>query len=286
MTHPVTGIDHCFNLVDNLDQAKAAYKALGFTLSPRGTHSAQKGTANYTIMFPDDYFELLGILTSTVQNQPRRDMLTTMGQGLHARACRVESAERAAEDLAALGIATQGLGHFSRPVSLPDGTVGTAAFATVSFEPKSVPCGTVFMCEHKTRDTVWIDALLDHPNTACGIAAILAVSDTPDKDSARFAHLWADGEVSAQGGWHHVHTGPKSAPVILARQDVFTQAYPNFDITQTATGAFTALRIKVGDLAIARDCLTHSNVRNYDTELGLAVAPEDAAGVIMEFVPT
>ncbi|MFD2856181.1 VOC family protein [Seohaeicola zhoushanensis] len=60
MTHPVKGIDHCFALVDDLDDAAAQYGALGFTLSPRGMHSAAKGTANHTIMFPEDYFELLG----------------------------------------------------------------------------------------------------------------------------------------------------------------------------------------------------------------------------------
>ena len=75
MSHPVKGVDHCFVLVDDLDKAAAQYRALGFTLSPRGLHSEAKGSANYTIMFPDDYFELLGLLTETPLNAARRKTL-------------------------------------------------------------------------------------------------------------------------------------------------------------------------------------------------------------------
>jgi hypothetical protein len=39
----------------------AAYRRLGFTLSPRATHSAAMGTANHTIMLENDYFELLSV---------------------------------------------------------------------------------------------------------------------------------------------------------------------------------------------------------------------------------
>ncbi len=65
MTHPVTGIDHAFLLANDLDDAARRYAALGVTPSPRGLHSAAKGSANHTITFPRDCFELLGIITPT-----------------------------------------------------------------------------------------------------------------------------------------------------------------------------------------------------------------------------
>ena len=83
MSHPVKGIDHCFALVQDLDLAARQYAALGFTLSPRGLHSEAKGSANYTIMFPDDYFELLGLLRETPGNASRRESLATMGRIMH-----------------------------------------------------------------------------------------------------------------------------------------------------------------------------------------------------------
>lgn len=283
MSHPVKGIDHCFALVDDLDAAAAQYRALGFTVSPRGLHSASKGTANHTIMFPDDYFELLGILAPTELNANRREMLDRMQQGLHAIACRIDSAEGAAKALEDLGIATQGLGSFSRPVPLPDGGEGIAAFSTVSFTPADTPRGMVFMCQHKTRDTVWVPELLTHPNTACGLSAILAISDAPDAEAPRFARLWADGAVSEQDGFSIVHTGPNSAPLILGTADRLAEHYQGLHLSGTTRGAFTAMRVKVSDLNAAMACLKDAGIPWVDTPVGLAVGPEYAAGVILEF---
>lgn len=284
MSHPVKGIDHCFALVNDLDAAAAQYAALGFTLSPRGLHSATKGTANYTIMFPQDYFELLGILKPTELNASRRSTLATMGQGLHAIACRVDNAEAAAEALADLGIATQGLGSFSRPVPLPDGSEGTAAFSTVSFTPDDTPLGMVFMCQHKTRDTVWIPELLDHANTACGLGAVLAISEIPEADALRFQRLWAEGSVSTEDGLTTIATGPNSAPLILATPARMATLYPGLDLSATTKGAFTALRVKVRDLEAVKKCLSSAGIDASESASGLAVGPEFAAGVLVEFV--
>src|SRR5947209_5881545 len=54
----ISGIDHLVIGVNDLDRAKAAYRRLGFKLSPRAVHSAAMGTANHTIMLERDYFEL------------------------------------------------------------------------------------------------------------------------------------------------------------------------------------------------------------------------------------
>jgi catechol 2,3-dioxygenase-like lactoylglutathione lyase family enzyme len=285
MTHPVKGIDHCFALVDDLDAAAAQYAALGFTLSPRGIHSAVKGTANYTIMFPEDYFELLGVLQPTETNAPRREILATMGQGLHAIACRIDSAEQAAAALEERGIATQGLGSFSRPVPLPDGTEGIAAFSTVSFTPEAVPLGMIFMCQHKTRDTVWIPELLEHANTACGLDAILAVSQTPEADAQQLARLWAEGAVRTEDGLVRIDTGRNSAPLLLGTSARMTALFPGIDLSGTAQGAFTALRVKVRDLQAVKACLDTAAVSFHETGSGLAIGPEHAAGVLLEFVP-
>ena len=84
MTHPVKGVDHVFLMVNDLDESCEAFERLGFTISPRGMHSAHKGAANHTIMFPNDYFELLGMIAEVPGNADRREMLKREGQGLHA----------------------------------------------------------------------------------------------------------------------------------------------------------------------------------------------------------
>ena len=62
MLESLEGLDHIVVMVHNLDDAAERWRSLGFTLSPRGTHSAHLGTGNFTIMFDVDYVELLGIL--------------------------------------------------------------------------------------------------------------------------------------------------------------------------------------------------------------------------------
>lgn len=284
MSHPVKGVDHCFVLVNDLDEAAARYQALGFTLSPRGLHSEAKGSANYTIMFPEDYLELLGLLRATELNAPRRKMLEEMGQGLHAVACRIDDAKAAEEALGALGIGAHGYSEFERPVPLPDGGTGRAAFATTMFREEERPFGMVFMCQHKTRETVWLPELLDHPNTACGLGAILAMSDDPEKDAAGFARLYADGHAAKDGSAWRVETGVNSAPILLMSEADMAMIYPGFDLSRTAKGAFTALRVKVTDIDAAGACLEAAGVPSVKTETGLAAGPEFGSGAIVEFV--
>ncbi len=285
MSHPVKGIDHCYVLVHDLDDAADRYRAMGFTLSPRGLHSEAKGSANYTVMFPDDYFELLGLVRATELNANRRAALENQGQGLHAVACRIDDAEAAADALAELGIGTRDPSSFERPVPLPGGDTGVAAFSTVAYAAEEVPLGTVFMCQHKTPETVWIKELLQHANTACGLDAIIALSARPEADATAFARLWADGKMVQGRLGVTVETGVNSAPLVLMREQEMTAHYPGADLSRIAQKAFAGLRVKVADLDTARDCLGNAGIAAIETPDGVAVPPECGCGAIVEFVP-
>src|SRR6478735_11955565 len=78
----VIGIDHAVVVVGDLDKAAENWRRLGFTMSPRGTHSAKMGTGNYTIMLDPDYMELLGVLVETEHNAPTRAFLSAREQGI------------------------------------------------------------------------------------------------------------------------------------------------------------------------------------------------------------
>lgn len=281
--HPVTGIDHCFALVNDLEGAAEQYRRLGFTLSPRGLHSAAIGTANYTLMFPDDYFELLGIVGATELNAPRRAALKTHGEGLHAIACRIGSASEAGPLLAAHGIETHSYKSFSRPVELTDGTKAVAAFETLGFADNQVPFGTVFMCQHLTREYVWLPDLLEHANTACGLDAILAIGSDINDLSRRFARLFSGDGCKVENGVARVTTGVNSAPLVLMEPQYGAETYGG--LTQSSGGApFAGLRLNVRSLDSARHAVAASQIPLLETPLGFAVAPADAAGVLLEFV--
>src|SRR5271168_639438 len=84
MDNGIAGIDHVIVGVRDLERARSGWSRLGFTLSPRGRHIGQ-GTANYCIMFPSDYLELLGVVDPSDFVQ-RLDAFLARREGLMAAA--------------------------------------------------------------------------------------------------------------------------------------------------------------------------------------------------------
>lgn len=285
MPHPVLGIDHSYLLVHDLDASSGLYRRLGFTLSPRGLHSAAKGTANYTIVFRDDYLELLGVVAETPANQLQRDRLARQGEGLQAIANRTEDADAARTALAARGILTGEVSSFSRPLRLLDGSQGQASFRTLTFDPVGVPLGHFFLCEHKTRDLVWRPELQHHENGAEGLAGIVGVSADPEVTATTFASFYADGRVTPDEGGFRVETGKRSAPLLLVSRDAARDLFAGQNVEATPAGGFAALRVSVRDEDWTRRVLYDNDVPFTETRRGsLVVRPEYTSGVILEFI--
>jgi hypothetical protein len=165
----VIGIDHAVVMVKDLDKAAENYRRLGFTVSPRGTHSAHMGSGNYTIMFDPDYMELLGVLNPTEHNAPARAHLEKNGEGIERIAFTAVDSADGAEEIRARGYPPVGPTDFERPVTMPDGTVSAAKFRTFQWPTAEAPGGVrIFACQHKTRETVWIPELMKHASGASG----------------------------------------------------------------------------------------------------------------------
>ena len=282
MGHPVSGIDHCYLMVRDLDRSLEQFRRLGFTLSPRGLHSAAKGSANHTVMLSEgDYFELLGFVAETDDNRVRRQRLERDGEGLYAMACRIGDAQEAKAALARLGIATGDVQHFSRPVELVDGGEGMASFSTLNFEAGDVPLGTAFMCQHHTPELVWQPQLLRHPNSALALAGAVAACADPESMARACSRLFADAEaLPAEGGWH-VETG--SIPMTFVTPAALHERYGALDLSPIPDTAYAALQISVADLSAASAILKANGIRAQATNEGIAVAPADASGAIIEF---
>lgn len=276
MAHPVTGIDHVFLLTGDLDRAAADWTRLGFTLTPRGVHSAAMGSANHTIMLDGDYIELMGLLRPTEANQGNRRRLAG-GQGLHAIACRTADTRAAVPALEALGIGMGRVMDFERPVDLPGGGPTRAAFTVASMAPDAVPRGHVFLCQHHTPEAVWVPAWMNHTNGAKALGAVVAMADDPAAIAAGFARLWAAGSVMPMPGGLRVETG--SAPVLVLTPEGVAARYPGLDAAATPVNGFVALEV-VADMGRAAAALGELAQA---VPGGLAVAPADATGTILAF---
>src|SRR5215469_3291651 len=176
-------------MVRELDQAAANWKRLGFTISPRGTHSAHMGTGNYTIMLDPDYVELLGVLAPTEHNAPTRALLEKR-EGIERVAFTTSDAAAGAEEIRERGAMPIGPTDFERPVTMPDGTLSAAKFRTFHWPVAEAPAGMrIFACQHKTRETVWIPELMRHANGARRLIQVLLLAPDPANEAAYLSNL-------------------------------------------------------------------------------------------------
>lgn len=275
----ILGADHVVVTVRDLDAAAAQWRRLGFTLSPRGTHSPQMGTGNYTIMFGEDYLELLGVLHDTEQNKPTRDLLKTR-EGIERTAFTTDDAAAGAADLVARGLKPLGPVHFGRPVDLPNGGKGEAKFNVFRWPLDQSPGGMrIFACQHLTRNTVWIPELQQHANGASRIVAIEILSADPKAAAEHMSGL-IDQPVASTDGAFLVHSGGKRADFVFYDAAQFAKRYPEAVRTGAAPEGAAALVIGTTDLAAATTALAASGIAHH----GMVSVPANAAnGVVVSF---
>ena len=277
----VIGIDHAVVMVKDLDQAAENYKRLGFTISPRGTHSAHMGSGNYTIMFDPDYMELLGVLTPTEHNAPARAFLERSGEGIERIAFTAVDSADGAEEIRARGYVPIGPTDFERPVTMPNGTVSAAKFRTFQWPTAEAPGGVrIFACQHKTRETVWIPELMKHANGAKRLKQVLIVTPDPAQDAAHLSRMIdRDGKAEADGAVT-VPSGGDRADFVFLTRDQLGKRYPGVSLAGLPERGGAGLVI-AADLAAAEKALGTTGVRSAN---GVVVPPASGNGTLLAFV--
>ncbi|MBR0774781.1 VOC family protein [Bradyrhizobium diazoefficiens] len=278
----VIGIDHAVVMVKDLDKAAETYRQLGFTVSPRGTHSAHMGTGNYTIMFDPDYMELLGVLAATEHNAPARAFLDRHGEGIERIAFTAIDSAAGAEEIRARGLTPIGPTDFERPVTLPNGTVSAARFRTFMWPTAEAPGGVrIFACQHKTRDTVWIPELMSHANAARRIRQALIATPEPAQEAAHLTRL-IDREPKAEAdGAVMVASGGDRADFVYLTRDQLAGRYPGVPLAGLSERGGAALVLESGDLTATAKALGATGVRS---GTAICVPPAKANGTLLAFI--
>ncbi len=276
----VIGSDHAGVMVRDLDKAAETWKHLGFTISPRGTHSAHMGTGNYTMMLDPDYIELLGVLTPTEHNAPARAMLEKR-EGIERVAFTAIDSAAGAEEIRAKGLVPIGPTDFERPVTMPNGTLSAAKFRTFQWPVAEAPAGMrIFACQHKTRETVWIPELMRHANGAKRLKQVLLVAPDPAKESAHLSKL-IDREARREAdGAIAVQSGGDRADFVFATKDQLAARYPGVPLAGLPERGAVGL-VMAADLSAAEKALGSSGVRS---DHAICVPPAAANGTLLAFV--
>ena len=267
MTGAIGRFDHIIVGVSDLQAAYRAYQRLGFTLSSRGRHIGW-GTANYCIMFADEYLEILGILDPAQFTNNLDKRLEEMGEGLLGVSFATEDADAAHAQLSGLG--AEPPKDLKRLLDLPEGTV-ELAFRLVHLPPEATPGAPGFLCQHLSRDLVWQAHWLDHANGAVGIAAVIARVEDLDQAHAAYGALLGPGAVSPVDGEVRVTVGGGELRLLVSGPD----------IPEGPEG----LDIAVEDLGRTAEVLEKARIIHRRTEERITVAAEDAYGVSLGFVP-
>lgn len=270
----ITGIDHAIVATGDLGAAEDAFARLGFSVTPRGLHSAHMGTANATTVFSNGtYIELMGIVAPTERNAPFRDGITA-GRTLFGLALKTADAEAARDAFAAAGVDDGPVASFSRPVGLPDGE-HEAAFRTTNIAASATPGAHAFVCEHLTPAVVWRPDYLEHPNGVTGLRAIVAVADDPEAAAEAWGTI-APGPVSTSASKATVDF--HNAQLEILSPDAFEAL---FGPPPSHNPGLAALVLATVDVTATGRALASAGVPE---PARLIAGPEFAAGVTLQFV--
>jgi hypothetical protein len=256
-------VDHAVIQVAELDAARIRYEELGFTVTPRGMHSAQLGSGNHCILFARAYIELYGILQPTDFNLRFRKALQEQGEHVSAIAFGTASAQATCDELRSRGIAAEAPVAFSRPLETQDGRMAEASFRVTLFNAEGTGV-QLFACEHLTPDVVRQPLWLEHANTAEAIEECVIACGDPR---------------ATEAAWRRV-TGEADEGTRLR----FTRwADAAVQPTAGAIARVAELVLRVGDADAARGCLERNRV-DFMREAGsLVVGADEACGVRLRF---
>ena len=282
MQRAITGLDHLIIGVADLEAARERWARLGFNSTPRGRHVGW-ATANYCIMFEDDYLELLGILDPAGFSNGLDALLAERGEGLLGIALQSGDAAATAEAWQQAGLASATAGALMRLLESEDPPV-ELRFANVMLDPAERAGLNLFACRHLTPEPMRRPAWLHHPNGARRIAGLTVIADAVEPLAALAEQVVGSAAVSRTDQVRTLQTG--TAPVMLATPDDAALLHPGFALPEAAPEPCLAvLEIAVDDLAKTAAFLTRQNVpHEREGDAALLVAPEHTNGVHLAFV--
>jgi catechol 2,3-dioxygenase-like lactoylglutathione lyase family enzyme len=276
----IAGIDHVLIGVRDLDAAAARWEKLGFHCTPRGRHIGW-GTGNYCIMFADDYIELLGIIDPAQFTNNLEKFIATR-EGLMGLAFSAADEVGCAAALRKAGLHPDGPKVLKRELELPGGTV-LPEFGLVMLPAAETPALSAFVCVHKTPDLVRQPEWLRHANRATGLVSMTIVVDDPVDTAFGWLPIFGPDRISTANLVTVIDTG--HGAIRFTTKAGLAQLYPALvPLPEYPAPWIAALKISVADKARCRDHLHFANILSFKTGKGCIVPPEEANGVIIEFV--
>ena len=274
----ILGVDHVGWLVRDLDATAQRFEGLGFTLSPRQTHSANMGSANHTFVMGDTYVELIGFLADTQFNAPWRARVAKR-QGLYIASARTDAAALARAELIEAGVPSSEVVAHARPATLHGGKTVEVAFDVIYLNEEASAPLHVSICQHHNPEHIFVAELAQHANTAIAMRRLYVAAQDCEAAAARCGLLFG-AAPQRSGDVFTVETDGMS--LVFATASRFAADGMACDL-QGAEEAPVGVCFEVASLAGASAVLQRTGVAFRSDRGRLLVAGSDGAGCFIEF---
>jgi glyoxalase-like protein len=281
MRDGIAGIDHVIVGVRDLEGARTAWSRLGFTLSPRGRHIGQ-GTANYCIMFPSDYLEILGIVDMADSVERLSTFLARREGPMAAAFTPAGTPDEARAALLRRQLHPSEPRPLARRIELAEGTA-TPRFSLISLPPQETPGLDSFLCGHLTPELMRRPEWLVHANGANRLNAVYVLVDSTASLLPAYDRLLGIVRVTTTDAVAAVHVGRQR--IVFGTPDDFQTMHPGLALDREfPLPGIAALELGVERLEPTVDHLTRASIDFIRMSDGdLAVPAREATGTIVLF---
>ena len=275
---PIVGFSHAIVWVRDLEAAAARYRRLGFAPSQFYLHPKAVGTANYNMMFKDDYLELLTGVEDNPRNRQRLVRLAAEGDGLKDMSLLTKDADAAFTWVRDAGFNCMPVYDHHRPEGSED-----ARFRIIYMPPDELlPVLGFHVCQRLTPELMWRSANTTHANGAAGIAGVILSAPDPAALAKPYSKLFGFEPRQASDGSLTVKAG--KATLRFATPSRIAELFPDIRFQPKPPFA-AALELFVDDPTKAKSALGAAKVPYRSAPDGaVEVPPQEACGVVLRFV--
>jgi len=279
------GLDHIVVTVHDMDEATSNYQRMGFLTTPRMYHPF--GSANNLMMFKTNFLEILGIVSpADVEGIGALiQKLLDQREGVSHFALQTQDAEADRREFEEKGLHPSDVSHFTRPVTLPDGSSLNAEVSVCVFEQSDTPRVMMFVSQQHVAEAVWVPEWQVHPNGAEDVQSVYIVSQNPVAEfEERFSSLF--GREAVQRGDGSLIAELPNGKIIVRTPEQYLRYFEDAKLTvEDVLPYIAAISVRVRDVAVVEQRMAKNGLSGiYLGHGSLLVPPELANGVAIEFV--
>jgi len=283
------GIDHLVLAVRDLDRARAAYKRLGFTMTPKAQHPF--GTQNALVQLDTCFLEVLSVADPALfpAAEPKAFSFPKFNahflerrEGMSMLVLDSEDAAADRSDFAEAGLQTYLPFEFGRDAEQPDATTARVGFKLAFTTDPNAPDAAYFTCEQLAPELFWKPDYQTHANTATTVREAMMISATPEAHWKFFEGFAGTDDVKETDTGLLVETG--RGAIRIERPDGVAESWGTaVPVADYPSPRFAGTVIGVTDLDAAKACLEAGGIKHFDIEERLVVPSDETCGVAFAF---